>query len=134
MRRSDVYVRVYFWYAGGEFRRIGVLGGHLTGATAKCTIDIADGKGADCALVKAKYEWILWSNSSATPRSVRFKPDDNPFTERSCWDIEPGARARSGPIVLKAAAKAYFFYASGAACDSKPSSDAKRGALKVIVQ
>jgi hypothetical protein len=102
--------------------------------TAKCTIEIADGKGADCTLVKANHEWILWSNSASHLRSVHFKSDDNPFMEASCWDVAPGARARSGPIALNAASKAYFFYSSGAACDSKPPSDAKRAIARVIVQ
>ena len=102
--------------------------------TAKCTIDIADGKGSDCTLIKANHEWILWSNSSSRPRSVHFKSDDNTFTERSCWDIEAGARARSGPIALNAVPKAYVFYVSGTACDSNPPSNTNRGTSKVIVQ
>src|SRR5271156_6510245 len=73
--------------------------------TAKCTVDIADGKESDCTLIKANDEWILWMNSSTNPRSVHFKSDENPFTEKSCWDVAPGARARSGPVALTAALK-----------------------------
>jgi hypothetical protein len=100
--------------------------------TAKCTIDIAAGKESDCTLIKANHEWILWSNSSSSSRSVHFKSDGNPFAESSCADVGPGARARSGPIALSAAARTYAAYTSDVACDSNPPSD--HGALKVIVQ
>jgi hypothetical protein len=102
--------------------------------TAKCTIDIAAGKESDCTLVKANHEWILWSNSAATPRSIHFNTDGNPFAERSCVDIDPGARARSGPIALNAALKAYVAYTSDVACDSNPPSNPNHGTLKVTVQ
>ena len=101
--------------------------------TAKCTVDIASGKESDCTLIKAKDEWILWMNSSSKTRSVHFKPDDNPFTENSCWNVEPGARARSGPIALSAAAKTYVSYTSDLPCGSNPPSDGD-GSAKVIVQ
>jgi hypothetical protein len=102
--------------------------------TAKCTIDIADGRESDCALVKANDEWILWMNSASKPRSIHFKSDENPFTEKSCWDVAPGARARSGPIALNAASKTYVGHTSDVPCDSNPPSNANRGAAKVIVQ
>jgi hypothetical protein len=100
--------------------------------TAKCTIDIAAGKEWDCTLIKANHEWILWSNSSSSPRSVHFKSDGNPFAESSCADVGAGARARSGPIALNATPRAYVAYTSDLACDSNPPSD--HGALKVTVQ
>jgi hypothetical protein len=100
--------------------------------TAKCTIDIAAGKESGCTLVKANHEWILWSNSSAGPRSIHFKSDANPFAESSCADVDPGARARSGPIALSATPRTYVAYTSDVACDSNPPSD--HSALKVIVQ
>lgn len=100
----------------------------------KCTIDLADGKGSDCTLAKANHEWILWSSSAQKPRSVHFKPDDNPFTEKSCRDVEPGARARSRPIGLNAPAKTYVGYTSDAACASNPPSNANRGTLSLAVQ
>ena len=75
--------------------------------TAKCTIDIAAGKQSNCTLIKANHEWILWSNSAATSRSIHFKTDANPFSESSCSDVGPDARARSGPIALNAAPKVY---------------------------
>ena len=100
--------------------------------TAKCTIDIAAGKESDCTLIKANHEWILWSNSSSSPRSVHFKSDGNPFAESSCSDVDAGARARSGPIALNAAPRTYVAFTSDVACDSNPPSD--HGALKVIVQ
>lgn len=102
--------------------------------TAKCTIDIADGKESDCTLVKANDEWILWMNSASNARSIHFKSDENPFTEKSCWDVVPGARARSGPIALNAAPKAYLGHTSDVPCNSNPPSDANRGTLRVIVQ
>jgi len=100
--------------------------------TAKCTIDIAGGKESDCTLIKASHEWILWSNSSSSPRSVHFKSDGNPFAESSCADVGANARTRSGPIALNATPRAYVAYTSDVACDSNPPSD--HGALKVIVQ
>lgn len=102
--------------------------------TAKCTIDIAAGKQTNCTLVKANHEWILWSNSGATPRSIHFTTDANPFSESSCTDIGPDARARSGPIALNANPKTYVAYTSDVACDSNPPSHPDQGALKVIVQ
>jgi hypothetical protein len=102
--------------------------------TAKCTIDIAAGKESDCTLVKASHEWILWSNSDATARSIHFKSDGNPFAESSCSDVAPGARARSGPIALNAAPKTYVAYTSDVLCDSNPPSEPNRGTLKVIIQ
>ena len=100
--------------------------------TPQCTVDIASGKESDCVLVKAKDEWILWMNSSANLRSIHFKSDDNPFTETSCWEVQPGARARSGPIALNAALKTYVSYTSDVACSSKPPSNG--GMAKVVVQ
>jgi hypothetical protein len=100
--------------------------------TAKCTIDIADGKGSDCTLIKANDEWILWMNSSSAPRSVHFKSDNNPFTEKSCWDVEAGARARSGPIALNAPAATYVAYAADAVCGSNPTSNTGAG-IKVSI-
>src|ERR1700735_1094273 len=102
--------------------------------TAKCTIDIAAGKESDCTLIKARHEWILWSNSSTTSRSIHFKSDGNPLAESSCADVGPGARARSGPIALNAMPKAYIAYASDVACDSNPPSDSNHDTLKVIIQ
>jgi hypothetical protein len=102
--------------------------------TAKCTIDIAAGKQTNCTLVKANHEWILWSNSGATPRSIHFTTEANPFSESSCTDVGPDARARSGPIALNAAPKTYVAYTSDVACDSNPPSNPDQGALKVIVQ
>jgi hypothetical protein len=101
--------------------------------TAKCTVDIADGKETDCALIKANDEWILWMNSSSTPRSIHFKSDENPFSEKSCWDVAPGARARSGPVALSAKAKAYVAHASVLPCGSNfPAADS--GVFTVTVQ
>jgi hypothetical protein len=102
--------------------------------TPKCTIEIAPGQESDCTLIKANHEWILWSNSSSKLRSIHFKSDDNPFTESSCWDIEPGARARSGPVALNAVPRAYVSYTSGVPCASNPPSDTSRGTSKVIIQ
>ncbi|HXO04731.1 MAG TPA: hypothetical protein VN884_03760 [Candidatus Sulfotelmatobacter sp.] len=102
--------------------------------TAKCTIDIAAGKESDCTLIKASHEWILWSNSAPTSRSIHFKSDGNPFAESSCADVGPGARARSGPIALNAIPKTYVAYASDVACDSNPPSDSNHDTLKVIIQ
>jgi hypothetical protein len=102
--------------------------------TPKCTIDIADGRESDCTLIKKNDEWILWMNSSSRPRSIHFKSDDNPFTEKSCWDVGVGARDRSGPVALNAASKAYVAYTSDIPCDSNPPSNANRGTPKVIVQ
>lgn len=92
------------------------------------------GKESDCALVKAKDEWILWMNSDSKPRSIHFKSDDNPFTEASCWDVAPGARARSGPVALNAALKTYVSYTSDAPCSANPPPDNGRGTAKVTVQ
>ena len=100
--------------------------------TAKCTIDIAAGKESDCTLIKANHEWILWSNSSSSPRSVHFKSDGNPFAESSCADVGPDARARSGPIALNAIPRTYVAYTSDVACDSNPPSN--HSTLKVTVQ
>jgi hypothetical protein len=102
--------------------------------TPKCTIDIAAGKESDCSLIKANDEWVLWMNSSSVPRSVHFKSDDNPFTEASCWDVAAGARARSGPVALHAALKAYVGYTSDVPCHSNPPSGTDRGSPRVIVQ
>jgi hypothetical protein len=102
--------------------------------TAKCTIDMADGKGADCTLIKANHEWILWSNSTSKPRSIHFKTEDNPFSEKSCWDVEPGARARSGPIALNAVSKTYVSFMSSVPCNANPPSAANRGTPKVVIQ
>lgn len=102
--------------------------------TPKCTIDIADGKESDCTLIKANDEWILWMNSAPSTRSIHFKSDDNPFTEKNCWDVQAGARARSGPIALNAASKTYVGHTSDVPCSSNPPSNANRGATKVIVQ
>lgn len=102
--------------------------------TAKCTIDIAAGKESDCTLIKASHEWILWSNSAAKPRSIHFNTDGNPFAEGSCSDVDPGARARSGPIALNAVPKTYVAYTSDILCDSNPPSSPGRGTIKVTVQ
>jgi hypothetical protein len=102
--------------------------------TAKCTIDIAAGKASNCTLIKANHEWILWSNSAATSRSIHFKTDANPFSESSCADVGPDARARSGPIALNAAPKVYVAYTSDISCDSNPPSDPVRGTVKVTIQ
>ena len=102
--------------------------------TAKCTIDIAAGKQSNCTLIKANHEWILWSNSAATSRSIHFKTDANPFSESSCSDVGPDARARSGPIALNAAPKVYVAYTSDISCDSNPPSDPVRGTVRVTVQ
>ncbi len=102
--------------------------------TAKCTIDIAAGKESNCTLIKANHEWILWSNSGASPRSIHFKTDANPFSESSCADVAPGARARSGPLALNAAPKVYVAFTSDISCDSNPPSDPIRGTIKVTVQ
>jgi hypothetical protein len=102
--------------------------------TAKCTIDIADGKESDCTLIKKNDEWILWMNSSSNPRSVHFKSDENPFTEASCWDVASGARARSGPIALNAALKTYVAHTSDVPCASNPPPNASRGTSKVTIQ
>jgi len=100
--------------------------------TPKCTIDIANGKESDCTVIKAKDEWILWMNSGSGPRSIHFKSDDNPFTEKSCWDVTAGARERSGPVALNAALKTYNSYTSDVPRASNP--PASRGISKVRVQ
>jgi hypothetical protein len=110
------------------------LTSHAGSRTAKCTVDIADGKGSECTLVKANDEWILWSNSASTPRSLHFKSNENPFMEKSCWDVGAGARARSGPITRAAVPKTYFSYSSDVPCAANPPSDSKQGMSKVIVQ
>jgi hypothetical protein len=102
--------------------------------TPKCTIDMAEGKATDCTLIKAKYEWILWSNTTSKPRSIHFKSDHNPFSERSCWDVGAGARERSGPIALNAVPKTYVSYLSGVPCSANPPSTANRSTSKVIIQ
>jgi hypothetical protein len=102
--------------------------------SAKCTVDIGNGNSSECTLVKANDEWILWSNTSSKPRSVHFKVADNPFMEKSCWDVDTGARARSGPIARGSVPKAYFSYSSDVPCASNPPSDSNRGASKIIVQ
>jgi hypothetical protein len=102
--------------------------------TPKCTIDMAEGKATDCTLIKAKYEWILWSNTTSKPRSIHFKSDDNPFSERSCWDVGAGARERSGPIALNSVPKTYISYLSSLPCSANPPSTANRNTSKVIVQ
>jgi hypothetical protein len=102
--------------------------------TAKCTIDIANGTPAECTLIKANHEWILWSNSAPALRSVHFKSDDNPFTETGCWDVAPGARARSGPTALNVAAKTFVAYPSDVPCASNPPSNTNRSTVKVIIQ
>jgi hypothetical protein len=100
--------------------------------TPQCTVDIASGEESDCTLVKAKDQWILWMNSSAKLRSIHFKSDDDPFTEKSCWEVMPGARERSGPIALNAALKTYVSYTSDVPCGSNPPSNG--GVAKVVVQ
>lgn len=102
--------------------------------TAKCTIDIATGQPSECTLIKANHEWILWSNSAPALRSVHFKSDENPFTETSCWEVAPGARARSGPTALNVAAKTFVAYTSDVACASNPPSNATRGTVRVSIQ
>jgi hypothetical protein len=102
--------------------------------TPKCTIDMAEGKASDCTLIKAKYEWILWSNTTSKPRSIHFKSDDNPFSESSCWDVGAGARARSGPIALNAVPKTYVSYMSSVPCNANPPSTGNHGTSKVIIQ
>lgn len=101
--------------------------------TAKCTVDIAAGKESDCALVKAKDEWILWMNSDSKPRSIHFKSGGNPFSEKSCWDVDPGARARSGPVALNIAPKTYVSYTSDIPCSANPP-EGSRGTVNVVVQ
>jgi hypothetical protein len=102
--------------------------------TPKCTIDMAEGKASDCTLVKANHEWILWSNTTAKPRSIHFKSDDNPFSESSCWDVGAGARERSGPIALNAVPRTFVSYMSSVPCNANPPSVATRGTSKVIIQ
>jgi hypothetical protein len=100
----------------------------------KCTVDIADAKGSACALVKANDDWILWSNTSSKPLSVHFKPSENPFMEKSCWDVGAGARARSGPVTRAAAPKTYLAYSSEVSCGANPSSDTGHVASQVTIQ
>ena len=102
--------------------------------TPKCTVDIATGKQSDCTVTKATDDWILWSNSSSAPRSVHFKSNANPFTEKACWDVEAGARARSGPIARGTTPNTFIAYMSGVACGSSPPSDPSGGSSKVTVQ
>jgi hypothetical protein len=102
--------------------------------TAKCTVDTADGKESDCTLIKANDEWILWMNSSSAPRSIHFDSGDNPFTEKSCWDVVAGARARSGPIALNAGLKTYVAHTSDVPCASNPPSNSNRDTARIIVQ
>jgi hypothetical protein len=73
-------------------------------------------------------------DSSSVPRSIHFKSEENPFSESSCWDVAAGARARSGPVALNAALKAYVGYTSDAPCHSNPPSHADGGSAKVVVQ
>ncbi len=102
--------------------------------TAKCTVDVADGKESDCTLIKANDEWILWMNSSSAPRSIHFDSGDNPFAEKSCWDVVAGARARSGPIALNAGLKTYVAHTSDVPCASNPPSNSNRDTARIIVQ
>ena len=102
--------------------------------TPKCTVDIAAANGSACAIAKATDDWILWSNTSSKPMSVHFKPSENPFMEKSCWDVDAGARARSGPIARAVAPNTYVAYSSGVSCAAKPPSDTGHVTAKVIVQ
>src|SRR6202041_194725 len=100
----------------------------------KCTVDIAAANGSACTVAKATDDWILWSNTSSKPLSVHFKPSENPFMEKSCWDVGAGARARSGPVTRAAAAKTYLAYSSEVSCGANPSSDTGHVASKVTIQ
>ena len=102
--------------------------------TPKCTVDIAATNGSACTVAKASDDWILWSNTSSKPLSVHFKPSENPFMEKSCWDVNPGARARSGPIARATAPNTYVAYSSGVSCAANPPSDTSHVAAKVAVQ
>lgn len=100
----------------------------------KCTVDIAAANGSACTVAKATDDWILWSNTSSKPLSVHFKPSENPFMEKSCWDVDAGARGRSGPIARAAAPNTYIAYSSDVPCAAKPPSDTGHVAAKVTVQ
>jgi hypothetical protein len=105
----------------------------------KCKIDIANGKEKDCYLKKANDDRIAWYNSSPRDRSVHFKPNDNPFTGNSCWDVPKNTPSTNGvspgPIDPNAAVKSYTSYTSYILCaDNPPSTDGVRGTPKVIIQ
>ena len=102
--------------------------------TPKCTVDIGAANGSACTVAKASDDWILWSNTSSNPLSVHFKLSENPFMEKSCWDVDAGARARSGPIARAAAPQTYFAYSSEISCAANPPSATGHVAAKVAVQ
>ena len=110
------------------------VAGRAPSRTPKCTVDIAAANGSACAIAKATDDWILWSNTSSKPLSVHFKPSENPFMEKSCWDVDAGARGRSGPIARATAPNTYVAYSSVVSCAANPPSDTGHVAAKVIVQ
>ena len=110
------------------------VAGRAPSRTPKCTVDIAAANGSACTVAKATDDWILWSNTSSKPLSVHFKPSENPFMEKSCWDVDAGARGRSGPIARATAPNTYVAYSSVVSCAANPPSDTGHVAAKVIVQ
>ena len=106
----------------------------------KCERDIANGKEKDCHLKKANDDRIVWYNSSTTrDRSVHFKPNDNPFSGKSCWDVPKNTPSNNGvspgPIDPSAPVKTYTSYTSDILCaDNPPSTEGVRGTPKVIIQ
>lgn len=110
------------------------VAGRAPSRTPKCTVDIAAANGSACTVAKATDDWILWSNTSSKPLSVHFKPSENPFMEKSCWDVDAGARGRSGPIARSTAPNTYVAYSSVVSCAANPPSDTGHVAAKVIVQ
>jgi hypothetical protein len=110
------------------------VAGRAPSRTPKCTVDLAAANGSACTLAKATDDWILWSNTSSKPLSVHFKLSENPFMEKSCWDVDAGARARSGPIARAVAPNTYVAYSSDVSCAAKPPSDTGHVAAKIVVQ
>jgi hypothetical protein len=103
-----------------------------------CKVDIANGKEKDCILHIANDDRIAWYNSSSHDRSVRFKPNDNPFGGKHCWDVpantpqDPGVP--SGKIKANALKKDYTSSTYDVPCGTNPPSDAIRGTPKVTIQ
>ena len=104
----------------------------------KCEVDIAAGKETDCTLTDDKDERMVWYNSSSHDRSVRFKPNDNPFSGHHCWNVPRNTPADrgvpSGKIKAHASKKDYTSYTYDVPCSINPPDDAIRGTPKVTIQ
>lgn len=105
---------------------------------AICKVDIAPGKETPCTLSKDNDERMAWYNSSSQVGSVRFKPNDNPFSSRHCWDVPANtlqdSPVPSGKIKAHALKKDYTSYTYGVTCNENPPSDDVRATPKVTIQ